>query len=758
MPPTDSLVVAVTRAVERAETVSDVRDGACEAAVDAGYAFACFSGRDDVFVTASAPDVDPPDASDAVPTYRAATSTSPGNESGAGGAPSAPRPGNSGEDRGDDEARSTPGAGDPGAHRPADAARDQPKDADSDQPTDADRDPATDADRDPATDADCDQSTDGGTPTTVESSPSPQVTCMARDDGYTVTVPVVEGDDKYGTLALGADERPETSDDSDVLATVGSVVGQALAHREAAADRDSLSETLRTERRQFEKLHSVAAAMVSCEEETSIYHLAIDAAENILEFDICGIDVVQDGYFVPKATSTGMEPDDSVRIPTDEGIAGESYQENRTVIVDDVNDHPKADPANPEYSSVLSVPIEGVGLFQAGATEQGAFSATDAELAELLMAHVSATLQRLRSDEALRESEQKYRTLIEQSHDAVVILRDSGFEFVNQRATSLFDRDRETLLDADACSLLHPDDRTDIEAIAENLTAEAGRQQTFEGRIRRPNGDVRFCEFSATSIRYDDGLAVLGSIRDITERKERERDLERQNERLEEFASVVSHDLRSPINVARGSVDLAATTADLSHLERAADALDRMEALVEDILQLARKGRLVDDTERVTLDEVARDAWLSVDAPDATLSVETDADVDADETRLRELFENLFRNAVEHGAPSPDSETHDDIAEHGGRDIEIRVESLDDGFAVEDDGSGLPAGSHEEVFDRGFTSAEDGTGFGLAIVESIADAHGWSVTAVPPPTDTEDDGERGSRRGARFEITGCSPG
>ncbi|MXR19885.1 hypothetical protein [Halobacterium bonnevillei] len=84
MPPTDSLVVAVTRAVERAETVSDVRDGACEAAVDAGYAFACFSGRDDVFVTASAADVDPPDASDAVPTYRAATSTSPGNESGAG--------------------------------------------------------------------------------------------------------------------------------------------------------------------------------------------------------------------------------------------------------------------------------------------------------------------------------------------------------------------------------------------------------------------------------------------------------------------------------------------------------------------------------------------------------------------------------------------------------------------------------------------------------------------------------------------------
>jgi PAS domain S-box-containing protein len=747
MPPTDSLVVAVTRAVERAGTVSAVRDGVCEAAVEAGYAFACFSGREDVFVTASEPDVDTPDASDAVPTFRTAASRRPAPQSGAADTPSAPQPGYSSEDQDHDKARSAEETTGANAQGSGDAARDRPGNTDSDQTSDADH----------------DESTDGGTPAVVESSPPPQVACIAREDGYTVTVPVVDGGDQYGTLALGADERPETSEERDVLATVGSVVGQALAHQDAKAERDDLKETLRRERRQFEKLHSVAAAMVSCEEETSIYHLAIDAAENILEFDICGIDVVQDDYFVPKATSTGMEPDDSKRIPTDEGVAGESYQENQTIIVDDVTEHPKADPANPAYRSVLSVPIEGVGLFQAGATEREAFTATDAELVELLMAHVSATLQRLRSDEALRESEQKYRTLIEQSHDAVAIIRDCGFEFVNQRATSLFDRDRETLLEADACSLLHPDDRTEIEAIAEDLTAEAGRQQTFEGRIQRPNGDVRFCEFSATSIRYDDGLAVLGSIRDITERKERERDLERQNERLEEFASVVSHDLRSPINVARGSVDLAETTDDLSHLDRAADALDRMEVLVEDILQLARKGQLVDDTERVALDDVATDAWLSVDAADATLSVETDATVEADETRLRELFENLFRNAVEHGSTSPDSQARQDAtdlggdAENDGSGVAIRVESVDDGFAVEDDGSGLPADSHADVFDRGFTSTEDGTGFGLAIVESIADAHGWSVTAVPPPAATEDDAERGTGRGARFEITGCSP-
>jgi hypothetical protein len=150
------------------------------------------------------------------------------------------------------------------------------------------------------------------------------------------------------------------------------------------------------------------------------------------------------------------------------------------------------------------------------------------------------------------------------------------------------------------------------------------------------------CE-DATSIDYEGDVAVLASIRDITERKARERELERQNERLDEFASVVSHDLRSPINVARGSLDLATDTGDHDHLDHASSALDRMESLVEDVLELARQGRLVDETERVALADVAMDAWDCVAAGDATLAVETDDSVEADASRLQELFENLFR-------------------------------------------------------------------------------------------------------------------
>ncbi|WP_336036947.1 GAF domain-containing sensor histidine kinase [Halobacterium yunchengense] len=686
----DSLVGAVSAATERADGVQAVREAVCAAVVDDGYEFACFSGSDGTAVAASRPGAEPPPTDDVVPTYRSAAAAATGSET---------RPG------GDRSSASTVG----------DAALQ----GDGDQSTDVDADEGV--------------SVDASGEADLVAPADRQVTCISREDGFAVTVPVVAGDDYYGTLAFGPTARVDDEGTRDLLAAAGTLVGHALAAREAERERDDLRDTVRRERRQFEKLHSVAAAMVGCEDERSVYHLAIDAAENILEFDVCGIDVVEDGYFVPVATSTNLDAGDSKTIEVTEGVAGRTYQDNRTMVVDDVAEHPDAAPANPDYRSVLSVPIEGVGVFQAGAEPTAAFSAADAELVELLMAHVSATLGRLRSEAALRESERKYRTLVEQSHDAVTIFRDGEFAFVNERATELFDRDRAALLDADVWEFVHAEDRPKFRRVVGELTAEAGRQETFEGRIRRPDGDVRSCEFSATSIAYGGGVGVLGSIRDITERKERERDLQRQNERLEEFASVVSHDLRSPINVARGSVDLARETGEPDHLDRAADALDRMETLVEDILRLARQGRLVDETTPVPLDDVAAAAWRSVAAPEATLSVEADVTVEADRTRLRELFENLFRNAVE----------------HAGSDVAVTVTARADGFVVADDGPGLPADRTDEVFERGVSSTEDGTGFGLAIVESIAEAHGWAVEALAaPPDDVPGDG-------AAFAVTGC---
>ncbi|MFC6770881.1 sensor histidine kinase, partial [Halorubrum pallidum] len=139
---------------------------------------------------------------------------------------------------------------------------------------------------------------------------------------------------------------------------------------------------------------------------------------------------------------------------------------------------------------------------------------------------------------------------------------------------------------------------------------------------------------------------------------------------------------------------------------------------------------------------------------DATLAIETDASVRGDESRLRQLFENLFRNGVEHGTPSGRTRS-DDAVEHdaaGGGDgdgspLTIAVGELDDGsgFYVEDDGIGIPADRRESVFESGYTTDTDGTGFGLTIAREVVEAHGWEIEVTA-----------GNTGGARFEITGVS--
>lgn len=203
--------------------------------------------------------------------------------------------------------------------------------------------------------------------------------------------------------------------------------------------------------------------------------------------------------------------------------------------------------------------------------------------------------------------------------------------------------------------------------------------------------------------------------------------LERQNERLESFASIVSHDLRNPLNVLVGSIELAEETGGAEQFERCYRAIERMVALIEDLLALARSGESISALEAVPLTAVTRNSWETVDVGGATLATPTKVEIKADRTRLQQLLENLIRNAIE----------------HGGENVNVTVGDLPDGFYLEDDGPGIPASDREQVFESGYTTSQSGTGFGLSIVKSIADAHGWTVEIV-----------KGSDGGARFEFAG----
>ncbi|MFB6127191.1 MAG: PAS domain-containing protein [Halolamina sp.] len=277
---------------------------------------------------------------------------------------------------------------------------------------------------------------------------------------------------------------------------------------------------------------------------------------------------------------------------------------------------------------------------------------------------------------------------------------------------------------------VHPEDKA---ALLEEMNAQQEETISWpveqEYRVQHPERGLRWLNVQMNRI-DDDEPQLAGVASDVTERKERERELREERDRLDELAGVISHDLRSPLNVAQGRLELLREDCDSDHVDPIDGALTQMDELVEDVLALAREAESLGEVEPVELGTVARACRDAIDG-DATVEITVDRTVPADRSRLRRLFENLYRNAVEHGGDAPT----------------VTVGGLSNGFYVEDDGPGIPEDERETVFVPGYSTADNGTGFGLGIVERIAEAHGWEVRVT--------DGADG---GARFEVTGVEGG
>ncbi|WP_436901857.1 histidine kinase N-terminal 7TM domain-containing protein [Halovenus halobia] len=341
-----------------------------------------------------------------------------------------------------------------------------------------------------------------------------------------------------------------------------------------------------------------------------------------------------------------------------------------------------------------------------------------------------------------RRTERRFRALIENISDVITVVDyDGTVTYESPSIETVLGYERGELLDTQTLDRVHPEDREDASERLANLAANPGQRERFEYRVRHADGSWRTLEGVATNPEDDDLIdGIILVSRDVTDRRQRERELEQSNERLEQFAGVVSHDLRNPLNVIAGRAELAMETDDEEHIEQITTAADRMETIIEDLLVLSRSGQTVDDPSRVSLAAVAAESWETVQATNATLeqTIPEDVHVEADRDRLLNVFENLYRNSLEHGRPA-DGDGH----------LTIRVGLLaDDGteFYVEDDGQGIPAEERDQVFNHGYSTHDSGTGFGLSIVQDILTAHGWDVTV----TDS-------TEGGARFEITTDPP-
>ena len=373
-----------------------------------------------------------------------------------------------------------------------------------------------------------------------------------------------------------------------------------------------------------------------------------------------------------------------------------------------------------EYPNLPFILFTGKGseeiaseAINAGVTSYLQKSGTDTY--ELLANRVRNAVGHHRSKRLARVTEDRLFGLYEQADGFYVLDEEWTITYWNQRIAQRTGRSAEEVLGESYWEVFP--EATEIET-EERFRHAMETRTPVRFEVRYEPAEY-WTEVRAFPI--DEGLFVHS--RNITDLRERERQIEHRNQILESFANTVSHDLRNPLSIAEGRLELAQETGDFEHLDEVTKAHNRMRNLIDDLLSIARGEDL--EFEEVSLRESARDAWSTVSTEGMEFVVESDAHFDAHTSQLRRLFENLFWNAIEHG----EADT-------------VRVGTLDaDGIYVEDDGQGIGPADQEDIFESGYSTTENGPGYGLHIVKNIVEIHDWEISVTG-----------GAEGGARFEI------
>lgn len=399
----------------------------------------------------------------------------------------------------------------------------------------------------------------------------------------------------------------------------------------------------------------------------------------------------------------------------------------------EITDYLQKGSGTEQYSTLAETIVTAVGTHQEAQTDGGYRLEDDADREPRTDGGTNQTGSYSKSNlERLDIGDRE--TVLAKTLDAIddgafVLDAKDKLVYWNRRLETITGYDETEITGSEPTDFFVPDDHDAVQTAINNARTDG--TASVDTAVRSTNGEQQQAEFRGQRIADDAGdqTYIVGIIRDISDRTAYEQELERQHERLEEVVGAVSHDLRNPLNVITGRLELAREMGDEEHFDAMDRAAQQIGTLIDDLVGLARNGNTVDETEEIDLNELARQTWERLETGEATLSVEADQTVKGDRTRLRITFENLFRNAIE----------------NAGDEVTVEVGDLADGFYVADDGPGIPEEDREAVFEYGESGTREKAGLGLALVRRIIEAHGWSVTVT--------DSDLG---GAQFEITTVS--
>ncbi|QLC33893.1 PAS domain-containing sensor histidine kinase [Halarchaeum sp. CBA1220] len=337
----------------------------------------------------------------------------------------------------------------------------------------------------------------------------------------------------------------------------------------------------------------------------------------------------------------------------------------------------------------------------------------------------------VRSGGSLRDDDEFLRALIENTSEGLLTIdEDSVILFANPAMERILGYEPEELVGSSKMSIIPERFRSAHANGLEQYLQSGERHIDWDGvelTALHADGHEVPVSVSLREHEYDGERVFTGILTDITERKAREETLREQKAELEEFADVLSHDLRNPLAVAKAQLSLERDRRDSEYLRTVDESIDRIDQIIEDMLARARRTEDAGAVDTLLVHAVAQAAWDTVATGDATLELPDGVwQVRANRSRFRQLLENLVRNAVEHsGRPDPT--------------VTVGVIGDGDGFYVADDGTGFS----DEVIarDAGRSLDTESGHYGLHIVGTIAAEHGWSMRL-----------EAGADGGARVEF------
>jgi PAS domain S-box-containing protein len=360
---------------------------------------------------------------------------------------------------------------------------------------------------------------------------------------------------------------------------------------------------------------------------------------------------------------------------------------------------------------------------------------------------------RKRSEIALAQSARRFRDTFEQ---AAVGMAQANVEgkllLVNQKLCEILGYSRQELLEKRFQEITLPED-LDVElAYVRQLLAGEIENYALEKRYVRKDGELVWANLTVSLLQEQNGShCFMGVVEDIRERKQAEEALrlraeelsltagtlaytanilQKRNQELDQFAYVVSHDLKAPLRAIANlsswiEEDLSdSMTEDTSHqMNLLRGRVHRMEALIEGLLQYSRVGRIQVASETVQVEKMLAEIIDSL-APPPEFVVEVAPGMPTFVTKrlaLQQVFANLISNAIKHNR-------------RGWGNVEISVKELDDfyEFAVADDGPGIASQYHEKVFAI-FQTLEardkvENTGIGLSLVKKIVEGQGGNIS------------------------------